>query len=63
MPTIKSIIFIFSPIDVPEQKRLEAVQYCMLLIEDEHRDVLQLVLHDLYHIALNHKENQVFTFK
>ena len=30
---------------MPENERLEAVQYCMLLLDDENRDVLQCLLY------------------
>lgn len=40
---------------MPENERLEAVQYCMLLLDDENRDVLQCLLYFLHDIAQNHQ--------
>ena len=43
----------------PEDEWLKAIQYCMILIEDEHRDVLRLLLETLNYVAQNHKTNKV----
>jgi hypothetical protein len=45
--------------DLPESERLEAVQYCMLLIEDEHRDAIQCFMLFLNDIAQNHQVHKV----
>ena len=53
-------MFIECSLDLPEDERLEAVQYCMLLLDDENRDVLQCLLCLLHDIAQNsslHKVN------
>jgi hypothetical protein len=49
-------------LDLPEEERLEALQYCMLLLDDENRDVLQCLLYFLHDIAQNHLIHKVFTF-
>ncbi len=38
---------------LPCGERLEAVQYCMLLLDDENRDVLQCLLYFLHDVAKN----------
>lgn len=38
---------------MPESERLEALQYCMLLLDDENRDAIQCLLYFLHDIAKN----------
>jgi hypothetical protein len=38
---------------LPENERLEAVQYCMLLLDDENRDAVQCLLYFLHDISLS----------
>ena len=38
---------------LPQSEQLEAIQYCMLLLDDENRDVLQCLLCLLNDIAKN----------
>jgi len=44
---------------LPVSERLEAVQYCMLLLDDENRDVLQCLLYFLYDISKNSHVHKV----
>lgn len=44
---------------LPESVRLEAVQYCMLLLDDENRDVLQCLLYFLHDIAQHSDSHKV----
>ncbi len=44
---------------LPENERLEAVQYCMLLLDDESRDVLQCLLYFLHDISQNFQVHKV----
>ena len=44
---------------LPENERLEAVQYCMLMLDDENRDVLQCLLYLLHDIAQNYHIHKV----
>jgi hypothetical protein len=46
-------------LDLPESERIEAVQYCMLLLDDENRDVLQCLLYFLHDIAQNNHVHKV----
>lgn len=39
---------------LPEHERLEAVQYCMILLDDENRDALQCLLYLLHDISRHH---------
>ena len=48
---------------MPENERLEAVQYCMLLLDDENRDVLQCLLYFLHDISLNNSVHKVNSIK
>lgn len=44
---------------MPQELRLEAVQYCMLLLDDENRNVLQCLLYFLHDIAEYHDITKV----
>lgn len=59
---MNSILKCLFLLDLPEEERLEALQYCMLLLDDENRDVLQCLLYFLHDIAQNHQIHKVFTF-
>jgi hypothetical protein len=48
---------------LPEEERVDAVQYCMLLLEDENRDVLQCLLYFLHDIAQNSEIHKVIKFQ
>ncbi len=48
--------------DVPEDLRLEAIQLGMLLLPDEHREVLQTLLSFLNDVASFSDSNQVVHF-
>ena len=50
-------MFLF--LDLPESERIEAVQYCILLLDDENRDVLQCLLYFLHDIAQNNHIHKV----
>ena len=47
---------------MPPNERLEAVQYCMLLLDEENRDTLQCLLYLLYDITQNCEVHKVKTF-
>ena len=47
---------------MPEGERLEALQYCMLLLDDENRDVLQCLLYFLHDIAQNQQIHKVIIY-
>lgn len=46
----------------PENERLEALQYCMLLLDDENRDAIQCLLYFLHDIAKNSQVCNVFNY-
>jgi hypothetical protein len=46
-------------LDLPENERIDAIQYCMLLLEDESREVVQCLLFFLHDISLNCHTNKM----
>ena len=50
-------------LDVPEERRLEALQSAVILLPDANREVLKILLAFTAQLALNHEKHQVILIK